>query len=429
MDKNLYSEILNRLKQKFIDFKIDFDEFNDLLQKYNAFISGSFLLQVIQNEFYPAGSYDIDIYTFGEKNLIFEKELKNIIKKAIINKIENKETSIICKNNNYTRYKTVDFIDSEQEDESDSENGWKKEKEENIIKEKENNNIYYVDVNLLNDWNKDDIIEENKLMIRFYESTGSNRIHKNYKSINDCRTGNIGINFNYDFSKINAIVDFNVSNNIMSKYQLIYYDKTRYKTAQEIVDNFDFDFCANYWDGKKFYIKNYYSIKTKSCILKLDKPRIYKNQNNRIFKYSKRGFAIKINYDDTLFDVLLVYLNNEEKIIINEEIENLIIICEDQYILLNTVFDNLPIGLQRLIIYTYNYDNIIDNLPSCLQELRLYIWKRGSGNENSNNLIENLRMKNKINKDYTIGVKTAICKIIKVPFDCKIYINDSLIEK
>ena len=88
-----------------------------------------------------------------------------------------------------------------------------------------------------------------------------------YKNINKVVKMSINVCPDYSFDKINAIVDFD-SDDVLHKYQLIYYDYTVYKTPLDIINNFDLDFCKNYFDGKTIYIKNLESITTSSCILK-----------------------------------------------------------------------------------------------------------------------------------------------------------------
>ena len=87
MNVELKCEIISRLKQKFDEFCIDFDKFCNLLIDNNAFLSGSFLLQVIQNKFFDKEEYDIDIYTFGEQNIVLEENICKLINDAVSKKI------------------------------------------------------------------------------------------------------------------------------------------------------------------------------------------------------------------------------------------------------------------------------------------------------------------------------------------------------
>lgn len=442
-----YNDIIERLENKFIEFDINFAQFNQILQKHNAFISGSFLLQVIQNEFYPAKSYDIDIFTLGEKNMELEKEINNIIKKSILTKIIKKKISII--ELNY-------FEEKELLNEMEIRNKKKKEQtelEEKKLKDKidhyinpiittedtnlDNINYDYsidINVNLLKNWKnlhalyglpeKDTI----NICIDDYNQTVINK----YKSVNECNKKVVQVERDYNFDKINEIVDFTITNDIMSKYQLIYYNNEKHKTPEDIINCFDLAFCANYWDGKKLFIKDYDSIKSKSAILNLTESRIYNNKNKRIVKYIKRNFDIKITYNEKTYNIL--YVENDTNI--NKEkyknTTNLIILLNNERITIKHIIDNLPDELERLIIYTYNHKTIIDNLPITLQELKLYLWKIGDGYESGSYVntspVYNENYLKKINDNFKKKINDAVKNIKKIPFDCIVYINDEVVE-
>lgn len=477
MDTAIYNEIIERIKRKFIEFDVDFEQFNELLIKNNAFISGSFLLQVIQDEFYPAATYDIDIFTFGEKNIKFENEINDIIKKSILKKILKKKLNIVNKKIagatyywerdddldeylNDTEYEEAKLIknlkpdikideleqsmlDLEKQVTSEYEKPKKDLLDNNKIVNK-NADLDKIDferpINLntklikgYNPDNKTDFVNIN-LRCGSYEP----KIISKYKSINRCEKRSIGItNLDYNYDKINEIIDFEVSNDIMSKYQLIYYDDNVIKTPEDILKGFDFDFCANYWDGKNLFIKDLNLINSKSCIVNLKKPRIYNNQNKRIIKYIKRNFDIKLKYNEDIYQVIYLYLNrNTDKLILNknvdETMDKIALLLDKAHLSIKNILDNLPFGLEKLIIYTHNNEEIIDNLPITLQELRLYLWNNGSGNEEGPSYWEIRGLKPKsiknIQKEDKMKVDNAIKNLKKIPFGCNVYVNDELIQ-
>lgn len=463
MDSELYNEIIERLKKKFMDFDINFEEFNDLLQTHNAFITGSFMLQVIQNEFYPAQSYDIDIFTFGEKNKELEIQLNNIISKSILHKIIKKKINVVEKNRMFKRLTSLEYRQifsltglNELNKYLLSDN--KKDKEfkflnpDKLINSKittEDSNIEKIDYNhpinldisLINNWinehEKYGLTKKDSVNIKIDSGTHSVEIVEKYKSINICNKTITSIHEDYISDKINEIVDFTITNDIMSKYQLVYYDNNTLKTPEDILVGFDLIFCANYWDGKKLFVKDYNSIKTKSCVLNLTKPRIYRNKNKRLIKYIKRNFDIKIKYNQNIYDVLYLHYDKNKLIQsrnLDDNINNLVIICNDCTFSINTVLDNLPINLERLIIYTYNNKNIIDNLPTSVQELRLYLWKEGDGNEVGQSILHKKRDEflphqiMEIEKRQKKIINLAIKGLKKIPFGCQVYINDEIIE-
>jgi len=59
-----------------------------------------------------------------------------------------------------------------------------------------------------------------------------------------------------------------------------------------IFAGFDFDFCKCWFDGKDFGMENPESVMKKYCIVNGD---LRYNGHNRVEKYRKRGFTIKIN--------------------------------------------------------------------------------------------------------------------------------------
>lgn len=389
MDPDFEADIIKRLKQEFNNHDIDFEEFCNLLITNNAFLSGSFLLQVIQNRFFDDIKSDIDIYTFGDINTSLENNIQKLINGAVAKKFN--------KNKIYsTEYSYVVTNDINEP--------------KNIFNiEKINNNTNKLESNYKYD------ISNYKVNI----------INK-YNGINKCNTIEVGIE-DYRDTWINHIVDFEAGYNIICKYQLIYYDELKYQKPTDIIANFDFDFCANYFDGKNVFVQNYDSIKLSSSILNLKQPRIYKNENRRIIKYIKRGYEIKAKYNDDIYEIL--YINeNINNILVNiplpDNLKNLIIICEHQSINIDNLLNNLPLEIEKVIIYTYPHDSIINNLPSGIKELRLYIWKEGSGTSHNMYSTEKYKI---YEKGYRLRIEYAIDNIKKVPLNCDIYINDELI--
>jgi hypothetical protein len=417
MSSTIEDLVIYRLKKRFEELDIDFDKFNDILKSHNAFISGSFLLQIIKNDFYQNCSYDLDIYTFGTKNNILEKDIFNLIKGSIVNKINNNHVNVIKQR----------ITSNDNNNDNDNDNDINDNNKEDVIK-----NIVFIKSDLLKNWSKLYqklyLPKTGEAQIKFYQRNSDNKIFNNYKNINECKTYSIGIRTDYDFNKINAIVNFGLKSEILNKYQLIYYDDTNYKTPLDIINNFDFDFCANYWNGVELYIKNYDNILQNKCILNINKPRIFNYQNKRIVKYIKRGFNIKINYNDNLYDV--IYINEKINGEFNESI-NLMIICEDRFVDIYTAITNLPTSLEKLIIYTYGHNNIIDNLPSSLLELRLYIWKIFNGGHENYINTQQIDQKyiDQLEKEHNNIINIAHDNILKLPFDCKVYINDELLNK
>lgn len=365
----LKSIFIERLKQKFIEFDVNFDDFCNLLVNNNAFLSGSFLLQVIQNKFFDEEEYDIDIYTFGDKNIVLEEGISKLIKAAVSKKIEYVEKKRMM---NVGRHFTVSDSSSE--------------------------------INIIN----------------------------KYNDINRCVAGISRITSSYVYDNIIAVIDFETTKNIMRKYQLVYCSNETYKTPQNIVDKTDFSFCSNYFDGKDIYIKDYQSILSAHCVLNVNRTRIYNNENRRITKYIKRGYSIELKYNNNIYTILSINNNyNDDKIIMSlpDDLKYLALIYPKNYVLQNDLLKMLPSSLEKLIIYSHCCENIIDNLPSSVQEVKLYIWQSGTGtlslSENDERIIA---MKQFEDERHKITVDTARNNIKKIPFDCKIYINDELID-
>ena len=359
MNSVINKEIVERLHQKFIDFDIDFDEFNKMLLKHNAFISGSFLLQIIQKEFYPAKSYDIDIYTFGEKNKELETEIMKLIKKSILKKIIKNKIDIVRKNRYFEYFESKQFKLNKNEYKKDCENDINLQKltiDDNSIEKLDYNATQFmIDTTIFKNWSnsheKYNLPVKDFVLLDTYKGNNEIKIINKFKSINSCNKNRIGIHEDYDFDKINEIVDFELTNDIMSKYQLIYYSNETKKYPLDIIKDFDFDICANYWNGEELYVSNYDAIKTKSIVLNLSKPRIYRNQKRRIVKYLKRNFDIKIKYNDDIYDILYLEYDLENNKIkeyktLDNDTKNLVILNEHSNILRMSLASSIVVVVQ-----------------------------------------------------------------------------------
>ena len=397
-------KLIDSLKSRFTELDVDFEKFCEILIKNNTFVSGSFLLQVIQNKYFK--NSDIDIFTFGNSNKSFENEIYELLSNSIVDKIKNNKLNIFKeKSETYEKTYYDDVVD-----------------------------IKYLETKNLKNWKKNnekgEVSDKDTIEVALYNSKNYIKIINKYKNINKVVKMSINVCPDYSFDKINAIVDFD-SDDVLHKYQLIYYDYTVYKTPLDIINNFDLDFCKNYFDGKTIYIKNLESITTSSCILTLTKPRIYKNQNKRIVKYLERKYDIKVKYNDDVYDIIFLDYDGTkiiQNVELNKDVENLIIICKNAQFVIDNVLNNLPASLEKLVIYTYNNETIIDNLPVSLQELRLYIWRYTDGIETIGTKLTPESL-NKETRQFLSMRNNAITNIKRVPFDCKIYINDEIVSK
>ena len=459
MNSIIQLKVYEQLKQKIIDFDIDFDELCSLLINNNAFISGSFLLQVIQNRYFEGETYDIDIYTFGDKNIILEKGIETLLTNAVYKK---KPFNDNQNKNNIENENKADNFNNLNEDNTYS-------NESNKLNDLNKHNINFNELSdeLDSESNESDDSESNSsdnykkiesddcIKNEAYETNKYNKyniescvisvdIINKYKGINRCIKNKL--QSGYGFDKIINIVDFECKNNILLKHQLIYYDDTLYKTSNDIINNFDFVFCANYFDGKNIYIKNYNSILSASCTINLKEPRIYNNLNKRIIKYINRGYCICAKYIDDIYNISYLKLDIDKKLKASltnlSDTENLIITCEYGIKEITNYLNNLPSKLEKLIIYSYPVSSLINNLPILLQELRLYIWRISYGTESDtkitkkdrrNKIIKTIREQNQIiekqfEMEYTDRINKTINNMKKIPFNCKIYINNEQIE-
>lgn len=388
-------EIIKRLKNKLEEFNIDFDKFNKNLIENNAFLSGSFLLQIIMNENFKIKG-DMDIYKISSnRDKIFERDLyflfNNAIEKKIQNELKKDETEI------FFRYK-------------DSNNPDKKLNE----KEKENFTVDF---------------KKNKLKIKiddeeFYSNESHNSYYGNSFELYDVlfKKRNDGICSNFSYRKysllyysnyeylenIDHIINLKTKFPVVTNLQLIYYSDS-VKSFNEIVDNFDFDFCSNYWDGSTLYIKNSQSIKESKCIWKLSNLYIGQKHWERIEKYSIRKFEIKICYEGELYDIIL---NNS---IVHKFLPNIIVY---NIILLDKFIKELDL-IEKIIILdrdpNYLKINFFNNIPFTIKSIKIYC---SSWLYNSKYNIGDYK-----NNEKQFKYIEPLKKILKLPFGCKLIFN------
>ena len=68
-------ELLEKLKYRLNELKINFEQFSKIIKEHNILLSGSFLLQIITDKIFDV--YDIDLFIFGDRNLILENQRHN----------------------------------------------------------------------------------------------------------------------------------------------------------------------------------------------------------------------------------------------------------------------------------------------------------------------------------------------------------------
>lgn len=179
---------------------------------------------------------------------------------------------------------------------------------------------------------------------------------------------------------INFVMNIDSNNKLIATHQLIYF-KSDF-TPKEIVDNFDLDFCSNYFDGENIYIKNYLSIVNSSCIMTLDMYHARK-VTDRIGKYIDRGFSVKIQYNDVIFDLIQngEHINNNSTnfainvsyIDINNSRNHTYDEKNKCIYDIDTIINKLPIHTQNIILIDgYNFNPIskkLSNLPVTLENI------------------------------------------------------------
>jgi len=322
--KNVLEDVLNGLGLVYKDFA-------DILIKHDAIMSGSFILQVIQNKFYS--NTDIDIYVFGnEINEELQSDIAVLFNNAVLK--HNLAPNISKKGSTFKNYiinKTSEVANIDNSD-------------------------WYGHITPL-------------------------------KYVNE-----IG-GLNTDVEKI----------------QICYIDPDYCKDYSTfLIEHYDFDFCANYWDGKEIWVKDLESIKTMSCVYPVQNLKLKCREISRLCKYLDRGFDIKIKLNDQHFKVM----TDMDVVEYKEDIE--IPDCENLILIYRFVnydngiysfnLDNLPLQLKNLVIYSNSYRlKMSSNLPFGLEKIHIY---------------EHWHIKTKLNTKY---------KYSKLPFGCEVFLNDEKI--
>lgn len=415
------AEIILRLKNQLEKLYIDFDEFNNFLIKNNAILGGSFLLQIISNNFFEdKDEFDIDIFVLKDYDEIIKHGFSNIIRNSFIKKLfkEFNKTNI----ENFHDFK-----------------------------------LYYNDC--------------------FYHETENIIIDNKYKNISKCVKDTLIYDYINSYSdlnnyaKIKQIVNFKTSKELIKQYQLIFFDNNL--THEHIMSNIDFEFCSNYWNGRELYIKNYESIIKRQCILKIDNTHIYRRNMMRIFKYYKRDYTITINLNGETYDMILLdtddFINLKVHKMNDTNSNNVILSCSEKIIYSknNIHFEkliqqvekyifNLSNNIEKIIIYQHNHSVKLSKLPVALKELHLFCWMDNMcGKYNPKNKhdfndemiygnlsysqkrekIEELKKKTKKffhieehNIQKILTIKKKIMTHLKIPFDCKLYLNKELLN-
>jgi hypothetical protein len=376
-------EIIERLKNRLQIIGINYEEFCDFLVENQVFLSGSFLLQVIGNNYFN-DEYDIDIFTFGKNNLKIENNMKNFLNKAMLKDYKIIKDMLIGMNVIFPESCMININEPKTELEKFI---------SSIL-------LYYVESDVNYGYN----------VVEIY--------HESYKK-NPITTSDSYIFYEYTLEKIKSIVEISNDSKKNIKFKIIHYKDTQYEGVEKEVNYFDFDFCVNYFDGKKLYIKNYQSIISKSCVIKCDSLRITENLNVRIQKYCRRGFTFNVNHNQDNYEVVyLDYMNNlmyedEKNIKKLTDATNLITFCSEYITNITNYLDNLPSDkLKKIIIYNYPIKTIINNLPCSVQELRVYTKQYY--------ILNNDYHKNNLNN--------IVSTIKKNPFDCKIFVDDNEIN-
>jgi hypothetical protein len=209
----------------------------------------------------------------------------------------------------------------------------------------------------------------------------------------------------------------NFLNKKINSIQFIFINDYENTNPEDYVKKFDIDICANYYDGEKLFIKNLNGIITNDATIlysQLNKDitrLIVERTENRISKYYERGFNINF----VLEEVYRIY-RPDTPIWTNDEYHNKVL-TESKNILLiydkpndknqpqNFNYNKLSNQVEKLIIYSYKYDDELSNLPINLKQLTIY---------NSIHFLPNMQVNHDIFNDKIIA---------KLPFGCELKIN------
>jgi hypothetical protein len=377
--------LISRLKNKFDDLYLNFDDFVHILRTHKAILSGSFLLQTIKNCEYS--SYDLDIYVLGDgENIQLEAQMNALYNNAL--------------------NKMVIYCPSETEQLAGFDSI--------ILNEKKN---IRMPANL-----------GIKSVIRMMKSSYNGHIY--IKGVSAITKSIDGLNNAWGYS--------DYLNNALSYIQIVYIDSKKYNDLKDfIMDSVDFDFCRNYFDGDMVYIQRPESIFVSDYIHKISSIHELYYSSHRIDKYNKRGYHIKVDYNGELYDLIMGNVNykNEFEKLNEYQIDNLIIInfnnvFSKNYFLRNREkieLNNIPSSVNKCIIYGYE-DNIeLDNMPTCL--VSLHIWGFEKYSEFIAHIFKTGKKlyyadeSNKRTKDFIVKILK-----IKISFGCKIFFNKSEIN-
>lgn len=377
--------IINRLKNKFEDLFLDFDDFVHILKTHKAILSGSFLLQTIKNCEYS--DYDLDIYVLGDKQNFKLETLLNALYNAALSKM------------------IIKYLD----------------KSKKLANNQLCINSHKHKIKMPSDLGITSVVRMSNM------SYGSNIYIKGISAITKSEDDNVWGNCT-DLS------------NALSYIQIIYIDPTKYdKLENFITDSVDFDFCRNYFDGDLVFMQKPESIFMVDYNHKISSIHELYFSSSRIDKYNKRGYCIKVNYNNELYNLLIINkkYKDEFKQLNEQTVDNLIIINYNHTHSRNFISSSLPIELfdipnsvNKCIIYGYNYNVKLTNIPSCLSILDTYIFSIGV----SEKIAHTFKTKKKL---YYYDFSKAINFIIhpdmkcnktvldtKIPFGCKIFMND-----
>lgn len=231
----------------------------------------------------------------------------------------------------------------------------------------------------------------------------------------------------YSSLELNSIVNCKgeYKSDKLESIQIIFIDETKYENVEKYIDLFDLDICANYYDGNNLFIKNLEgiinNIGTFNAQQKIGSRLISKRTEKRIIKYYARDFNIKLLLDEC-YDIYItdtnIYTNNDfhNNILLTSK-HILIIYTKPDGTFLNQYanYNKLSNNLEKIIIYSYKYDEDISNLPINLKKITIY--NSAHFNVLDGDAIEKFNNLTKTDND---KIKS------KVPFGCEFYLNDLL---
>ena len=386
--ENTNSAIVKRLRNKFEDLYLNFDDFVDLLKTHKAILSGSFLLQTIKNCEYSG--FDLDIYVLGERqNTTFEMQLNALYNSAL--------SKMIIKHLDKSKKlaKNAHFIHDEKK----------------ALKMPPNLGIASV--------------------VRMMKTGYNGHVHiKGVSAITKSDDDNVW----------GHCADLT---NTLSYIQIVYIDPKKYDKLEDfIIESVDFDFCRNYFDGDTVFMQKPESIFAPDYIHKISTIHELYYKSHRIDKYNKRGYHIKVSYNDELYHLIILNDSYKEEFIkLNEEIvDNLMIVNFNSSLSKNyflekekeLILSYIPNSVNKCVIYGYDFNINLNNIPSSLSILNSYVFtkygEKPAHTFKTGKILYYAKMMN-------IAIsrpKNASCdkKILntKIPFGCKIFLNEELLN-